>query len=140
MVPAHVTTMPPVSQTNRDVGSVSSPGCSRTMRGLLLRPAISQMARPNLRASFAQAEKACSVLISWVSAPQCEKCLRLMYPSAPRATQSRPRSSLLTTAMGMPPPSRTSWIASTPSPPAPPHTSTTSPFWRVLPCQRCSMR
>jgi hypothetical protein len=49
-----MTIMPPVAQTNSDVGSVASPGCSKTMRGLVFSPSASQMALPKARAPLAQ--------------------------------------------------------------------------------------
>ena len=50
MVPAQITTMPPVSQTKMLVGMVASPGCSNTMLGLRRSPSTSQIALPKARA------------------------------------------------------------------------------------------
>src|SRR5882724_3666459 len=49
-----MTIMPPVSQTNSEVGSVASPGCSKTIPGLFRSPRQSQIALPNARAPLAQ--------------------------------------------------------------------------------------
>ncbi len=120
-----MTTMPALSQTKIDVGMVASPGCSKTMRGLRFSPTTSQMALPKARASAAQAPYA-SLSRQSGGSPQWSKRPRSMYPAAPRLTQNSPRSSPEATATGMPPQARTIWIAWEPSPPLPPHTSTTS--------------
>ena len=46
-MPAQITIMPPRSQTKFDVGIVSWPGCSKTIRGLAFSPSASQIALPN---------------------------------------------------------------------------------------------
>src|SRR5712691_1816292 len=137
-VPAQMTTMPPRSQTKFDVGIVSCPGCSNTIRGLFFSPTASQTAFPN---SFAPANQ--SFLSGESQAggtPQCVKCVRLTYPTAPSDTQYSPFASDDTTATARPPACLTSWIAREPRPPAPPHTSTTSPDWTVFRGQPKSIR
>ena len=49
-----MTTIPPASHTKMDVGTVLSPGCSNTIRGLRRSPRTSQSAWPKARALFAQ--------------------------------------------------------------------------------------
>ena len=134
-----MTTIPPVSQTKIEVGTVSSPGCSKTRRGLLRSPTISQMAAPKARAPRSHSPYA------WVSfqcgsIPQWENFFRLMQPLAPSRRQNSTLSSLEMTATGIPPISRAIWIAWQPSPPAPPHTSTTSPARTVCGGQAASIR
>ena len=51
VVPAQNTTMPPRFTTRHDTGKVCSPGCSNTISTSRL-PVTSQIALPNLRASF----------------------------------------------------------------------------------------
>jgi hypothetical protein len=58
VVPAHTTTMPPVSHTNTEVGMVDSPGCSNTIAGLLRSPITSHSALPNARALASHASYA----------------------------------------------------------------------------------
>ena len=55
VVPAQITTIPPVSHINPDVGNVASPGCSNTILGFFLSPSISQIALPNARAPLIKA-------------------------------------------------------------------------------------
>src|SRR5438093_1391073 len=110
-----------------DVGIVSSPGCSKTMRGLRRSPRTSQNFAPKARAPcdhFANA----SLSVQWGSIPQCSNSFRLMHPFAPSFRQKSNLSSLDTTATGVAPKSFAIWIAMDPSPPDPPQTSTTSPF------------
>src|SRR5262245_5274549 len=72
--------------------------------------------------------------------PQCEKCLRLIVPTAPSLLQNAILSSLEMTATGTPPAAFAIWMAWEPSPPAPPQTSTTSPAPTVCGGQLISMR
>src|SRR5580700_7837925 len=95
VVPAQKTTMPPRFTTRQDTGNVCSPGCSNTISTSLPLPVISQIALPNLRASFVHASY--SGVPTWGIAPQQLKSLRLMTPLAPRdSTNSRLDSSEIT--------------------------------------------
>src|ERR687888_1877158 len=122
--------MPPVSETKIAVGMVSSPGCSNTIRGLRFSPTASHSAFPN---ALAPSNHSAYPLVSvqWGGMPQWEKPFRLMVPAAPSFMQNSALSSEDTTATALPPISRTIWMAMLPRPPAPPHTSTTSPSWTV---------
>src|SRR2546430_3840344 len=121
--------MPPRSQTKIDVGMVSSPGWSKTMRGLVRSPSTSQMALPN---AFAPSNHAFQSGESHLGGtPQWEKSLRLTNPTAPSDVAYSPFSGEDTTATARPPAWVTSCTASEPSPPDPPHTKTTSPDWTV---------
>ena len=130
--------MPPRSHTKIDVGMVSWAGCSKTMRGLRRSPRTSQTALPKALApsnqSFHSGESHRG------GTPQWLKSLRSTYPTAPRRLQYSPFSSEETTATALPPASVTSWMASEPRPPEPPHTSTTSPSSTVCGGQPCSIR
>src|ERR1700712_5732349 len=114
--------MPPRFTTRHDTGKVDSPGCSNTMSTSLPLPVMSQIALPNLRASFVHASYSGVLTVGiW---PQHLKSLRLITPLAPRlSTKSRLLSSLIT-AMALPPDPAQSCPANEPSPPDAPHTST----------------
>src|SRR2546423_2631524 len=133
-----MTTMPPRSQTKTEVGMVSSPGWSNTMRGLVRSPRASQMALPKAFAPSNQAFQ--SGESHFGGTPQCEKSFRFTYPTAPSDVAYSPFSAEDTTATSRPPAFVTSCTAREPSPPDPPHTSTTSPGCTVLGGQPNSMR
>src|SRR3990172_8243433 len=113
--------MPPVSQTNMDVGMVSSPGCSKTRRGFFRSPTTSQIALPKARAPSSQRLYA-SMSFQCGSIPQWVNFRRLMYPLAPSFWQYSPLSSPETTATAIPPPALLIWVALDPEPPPPPPT------------------
>ena len=137
-MPAQITIIPPRSQTKFDVGIVSCPGCSKTIRGLAFSPTASQIALPN---AFAPSNQAFQSGESHAGGtPQCENPVRSTVPTAPSSMQCSAFSFEDTTATARPPASDTSWIASDPSPPAPPHTSTTSPGCTVFGGHPCSIR
>src|SRR5262245_11254435 len=117
--------MPPRSHTKFDVGIVSWPGWSNTIRGLALSPSASQNALPNAFAPSSQPFQSGESHAG--GTPQWSKFLRLMEPTAPSCFAYSPFSSVDTTATARPPAFVTSWTASDPSPPEPPHTSTGSP-------------
>src|SRR6059036_2636091 len=120
-----MTIIPPRSHTKLDVGIVAWPGCSKTIRGLVRSPKTSQIALPK---AFAPSNHVFHSGESHAGGtPQWSKPFRLTYPTAPSFAQYSPLSSELTTATARPPALATSWMASEPSPPEPPHTSTTSP-------------
>ena len=74
-MPAQITTMPPRSATKIEVGIVSWPGCSKTMRGLTFSPSASQIALPK---SFAPPNQSFHSAESHAGGtPQCAKSLRL---------------------------------------------------------------
>src|ERR1700733_12923715 len=110
--------MPPPFTTRDDTGNVDSPGCSNTMSTSLPLPVTSQIALPNLRASFVQASY--SGVPTLGIAPQQWKSLRLMTPLARReSTKSRLDSSLIT-PMALAPKTAQSCPANEPSPPLAP--------------------
>src|SRR6478609_1477232 len=117
--------MPPRSQTKFDVGIVSWPGWSNTTRGLLFSPSASQNAFPNAFAPSSQPFQSGESHAG--GTPQWSKAVRLMNPTAPSRLAYSPFSSVETTATARPPAFVTSWTASDPRPPDPPHTSTGSP-------------
>ena len=92
--------MPPLSQTKIDVGMVSSPGCSKTIRGLRRSPSTSQSALPNARAPAVHVANAASSRQSGMT-PQCansrDRCSRARRARcstrrAPGPTSPRPGS------------------------------------------------
>src|SRR5215469_18684539 len=110
--------MPPRFTTRHETGKVASPGCSNTMSTSLPLPVMSQIALPNLRASFTQASY--SGALTWGIAPQHLKSLRLITPLAPSdSTNSRLDSSLMT-AIALAPDTAQSCTANEPSPPEAP--------------------
>src|SRR5271156_1000329 len=114
--------MPPRFTTRHETGNVCSPGCSNTKSTSLPLPVMSQMALPNLRASFVHAsysgEPTCGI------APQQLKSLRLSTPLAPsESTKSRLDSSEIT-PIALAPETAQSCTANEPRPPLAPHTST----------------
>src|SRR6476661_4522285 len=114
-VPAQITIIPPRSHTKFDVGIVSSPGGSDTIRGLVFSPAASQIAFPN---AFAPAShSAHSGASHRGGTPQWLKSFRLIDPTAPSDRQYSAFSAEPTTAIARPPALATSWIASDPRPP-----------------------
>src|ERR1700743_1709858 len=114
--------MPPRFTTRHDTGNVDSPGCSNTMSTSLPLPVMSQIALPNLRASFVQASYSGEPTLG--IAPQQWKSLRLSTPLAPsESTKSRLLSSLIT-PMALAPDTAQSCTANDPKPPDAPHTST----------------
>src|SRR5438034_3875356 len=120
-----MTTMPPRSHTNTEVGMVSWPGWSNTMRGLRRSPSASHTALPN---PFAPSNHCFQSGEShFGGTPQCVKSVRLTKPTAPSDFANSPLRAEDTTATARPPAFVTSWTAMEPSPPEPPHTSTTSP-------------
>src|SRR6201992_681588 len=114
-VPAQNTTMPPRFTTRQDTGNVDSPGCSNTISTSLPLPVISQIALPNLRASFVHASYSGVPTVGiW---PQQLNSLRLMTPFAPSdSTKSRLLSSLMT-PMALAPDTAQSCTANDPKPP-----------------------
>src|SRR6266550_3185514 len=131
--------MPPESHTKMDVGTVSSPGCSNTMAGLRRSPAASQRALPKAFAPFDHVAYA-SVSVQCGGMPQWSKLLRLIVPTAPSLRQNSALSSEEITATALPPNAVAIWMAMDPSPPAPPHTRTTSPSFTTLGGQPRSIR
>src|SRR6516162_5904966 len=120
--------MPPRLTTRHDTGNVCSPGCSNTVSTSCL-PVISQIALPNLRASFTQASY--SAVPTFGIWPQQLKSLRLMTPFAPSSiTYWRLLSSEIT-PMALAPDAAQSCRPNTPRPPDEPHTSTLSLGLRV---------
>src|SRR6202140_8076 len=120
-----MTTMPPLSQTKMDVGIVSSPGCSKTIRGFRRSPSTSQIAVPNARAPAVQVANAAASRQSGIT-PQWENSLLSMKPRAPRSMQYCPRSGPDVTATGIAPLAFAIWIACEPRPPEPPQIRTTA--------------
>src|SRR5271166_3222457 len=120
-VPAQNTTMPPRFTTRHETGNVDSPGCSKTKSTSLPLPVMSQIALPNLRASFVQASY--SGVPTCGIAPQQAKSLRLITPLAPsESTNSRLDSSEIT-PMALAPDTAQSCTAKEPSPPLAPQIS-----------------
>ena len=130
VVPAQITTIPPVSQTKPDVGSVVSPGCSKTIFGFFLSPTASQIAFPNDLAPAIQFFHSGSLVLGIM--PQCEKSFLLITPTAPLSKQNCLLFSSETTATGFPPNAATICRAIEPNPPAAPHTRTTSSFSTIF--------
>src|SRR5712691_11528185 len=120
VVPAQITTMPPVSHMKIAVGMVSSPGCSNTIRGERFSPAASQKALPNAFAPSNHVPKA-SVSVQCGSMPQWSNPLRSIVPTAPSLRQKSALSADDTTATAFAPWDAATWIAMEPRPPAPPH-------------------
>src|SRR5665213_3650955 len=114
--------MPPRFTTRHETGKVDSPGCSNTMSTSLPLPVMSQIALPNLRASFVQASYSGVLTVGiW---PQQLKSLRLMTPLAPSdMTNSRLLSSLIT-PIALAPDTAQSCTAKEPNPPLAPQTRT----------------
>src|SRR5215471_4256685 len=118
-----ITTIPPVSHTKHDVGSVVSPGCSNTITGFFFSPSACQYAAPNARAPLSH--RLYSMSSDHLgSLPQCSNLRRSITPTAPSFLQKSFFESPDTTATGSAPAARAIWIAIEPRPPAPPQIST----------------
>ena len=95
VVPAHITTIPPVLHTKVETGKVVSPGCSNTISTFTPFPVMSQIALPNFLASANQSLN--SGLLTVGNCPQQLKSFRLITPLAPSlVTNSRLSSSDIT--------------------------------------------
>src|ERR1700726_2057296 len=127
-VPAQNTTMPPRLTTRHDTGNVCSPGCSNTVSTSCL-PVMSQIALPNLRASFTQVSY--SGVPTLGIGPQHLKSLRLTTPLAPSSSTYWRLLSSEMTPIAFAPEAAHSCRPNTPRPPEAPHTSTLSPGLRV---------
>ena len=139
MVPAQITTMPPVSHMKHDVGSVVSPGCSNTIVGFFFSPSAAQNAAPKARAPLSHRLYSISS-DQRGSLPQWSNLRRSITPTAPSRVQNSFLLSPDTTATGRASAARAIWIAIEPSPPAPPQIRTGSPAATTFGDQPCSMR
>src|SRR6185369_6290001 len=93
--------MPPRSQTKFDVGIVSWPGWSNTIRGFDFSPSASQNALPNALAPSSQPFQSGESQAG--GTPQWSKPFRFTNPTAPIVLAYSPFSSEETTATARPP-------------------------------------